>query len=293
MAQRKYIILILYPFLAYSNPWIPEVGTWKYSFEISQDIRPKSHQREFEKFKEIEKQIILLEHTLNKINLRIALLKDNQRNDENKNRLEIFRHNRIDQISKLKKNLKQLEGYLYLDYKLGSFSNEIEYGYSNKISFGVGFNSSKSKYSDIKSARLFGKYKLYEKKRKILNLKAHFDTAEGRGKPGISIIWGGAKKTKKLDNFSYNSFGIEPGPIYLYESMIGSRLKDYVFMVQAFGRLEKNPTLLYSHLLRKQYKIAKEFDRKFALSIAYHEDVSLSARRILSNGFSIGIWGEI
>lgn len=293
MAQGKYLVFLAYPLLAFSTPWIPEEGAWKYSFEASSNFKPKTYVQEYDKYKQIERGIIALENSMHKINIKISLLKDNARNQENRNRLEFYRQHRKDDTSKLKAQLKKIEGYLYLDYKLGSFSNEIEYGYSENSSFGFASNLSRTKYSNSTRARIFGKYKLYEKKKKILSIKPHIDIEEGRAIPGIDVIWGGSKKTKKLDNFAYSSFGIMPGPIYSYETTMGSRFKDYIIILQAFGRLEKNPTKLYEHLLRKQYKIAKEFSPEFTISIGYFQDLSLSARRPLSNGFNIGIWGGI
>lgn len=291
MASRKYLVLLLFPIIASANPWIPEIGTWKYSLELSSNLKPKTH--EYEQYKQIEKSIIALQKSLDKINIKITLLKDKARNQENINRLEIYRKHRQHEITKLKQQLKKLEEYLYLDYKLGSFSQEVEYGYRENISFGFSSNLAKNKYSESARARIFGKYKLYEKKQKIISIKPHFDIEEGRVIPGIEMIWGGSKETKKLDNFTYSSFGIMPGPIYSYVTTAGSRFKDYLFLIQAFGRLEKNATKLYEHLLRKQYKIAKEFSPQFTISIGYFQDISLSARRPLSNGFNIGIWGGI
>jgi hypothetical protein len=297
MAQRKYLIVFLFPVLTYANPWIPETGKWSYALELSKEIKPKTSINEFSAYLEIQKNIILLEKKLAEIKTKISLLQDNARNNENRNRLEIYKNHRKNEIEKLQARLKDLEEYLYLDYKLGSFSHKIEYGHRDNISFGIGGNFSKSKYSQSNRAMIFGKYKIYDKNRKILSIKTYAHIEEGTVYPGMDIIWGGSKKTKKLDSFFYSSFGISHGSIYNYETMVGTRFKnDYLILVQAIGRMEKHTTKLYQNLLRKQYKIAHEIQNnhtKFAISFGYYQDISISAKRPLGSGYIIGIWGEI
>lgn len=297
MAQRKYLIVFLFPVLTYANPWIPEAGQWKYALELSKEIKPKTSIDEFSAYLEIQKNIILLEKKLTEIKTKISLLQDNARNSENKNRLEIYKNHRKNEIEKLTQKLKELEGYLYLDYKLGSFSHEMEYGYRNNISFGIGGNFSKSKYSLSNRTMIFGKYKIYDKNKKILSVKPYTHIEEGNLYPGIDIIWGGSKKTKNLDSFFYSSFGISHGSIYNYETMVGTRFKnDYLILIQAIGRMEKHTIKLYQNLLRKQYKIAQEIQNnhtKFTISVGYYQDISISAKKPLGSGYIIGLWGEI
>ena len=55
MAKRKYLIILLLPCIVCANPYIPEKGKWKYSFEISNYKKPTNYNIDLHQFIEIER----------------------------------------------------------------------------------------------------------------------------------------------------------------------------------------------------------------------------------------------
>lgn len=305
MASRKYLAIIAYPLIALSNPWIPKDGVYKYSSSIEKYNLPKYSRNELEQYKILERDKILLQNELNLLEVQNLLAQENARNDENKNRLEQYRQHRIFDFHRVIDNIKFIQSHLYLDYKLGGYNYEVEYGYGGNKSFGFSGNFTNSKYSSSKQFEIFSKYKLYDRRSKILTIKPYIFLYKEKVRPGAKMIFGSGKTIKprryfpQYDIFNYGIFGMEYGPygyIYQLEYQAGVKLKyDIFFIVNSSKRLEKNPSKLYRHLLRKEYKIGKEFSSngsKIGISLGYFSDISISAKRPLSNGCILGIWGE-
>ena len=151
--------------------------------------------------------------------------------------------------------------------------------------------------------RVFGKFRLYEKKRKILSVRPYLYIYDSTPYPGIDILFGRSKKplnkiSKEIFGFSY--FGIEKSEnrvIYNLGNQVGSKiLGNFIFLVELYQRLDPAASILYKNLLRKQYKIGKEFfayESKFTITFGIYEKISLSARKSISKGISLGFWGEI
>ncbi|MGV2432314.1 MAG UNVERIFIED_CONTAM: hypothetical protein LVQ98_02825 [Rickettsiaceae bacterium] len=67
------------------------------------------------------------------------------------------------------------EQYLYYDHKIWDFSNEIEYGYNETISYGVSSNNARSKFHSSKNIGIFYKHNLYKTRNLILTIKPNIN----------------------------------------------------------------------------------------------------------------------
>lgn len=320
MDKRKYIEFILgifIPFIAYSNPWIPDKGSTKIIFDFENHILDKAVKNDLAKYHKIAEQISRTENHISRLNILIYQAKSQRQIDENIRRLELYKQHKIEAINSYIKQLKKLQGYLYYNAKSYFYGSEIEYGLRKNISIGMGGNFSRLKFSSDTRFSPFFKYRIYQKKGRILTFRNYFEFSNDLDIVGIDILFGKSKflkqNKKKAKNklvkeiFNYSSLGIiknlksnfTPSNRigYRLENTSGVRLKkDILLIFQKINHIDPNAENLYSNIIKTQYKISKEYKQtnsKITLSLGYFTDYSVTIKKLLSSGYNIGLWIEL
>lgn len=317
MDQRKYLGLILticYPCFALANPWIGEKGSTKITFDFEKHFTHPLHKTSIQDYRKIEQKIILLYERISYINSRIADAKRKKEIQENINRLESFRSNRITEIKQYISDLKHLQSYLYYNHKSYFAGTEIEYSWRDNLSFGFKGNFSQLKFSNDVRYGLFAKYNLYKRKGRIFTLKQYFEFGGESDFLETAILFGKSKQMqykKKMqivrEIFNYSSLGFSKNiksrffPSkrlgYRLENTTGARLKnDFLLIYQRINYIDPNMNNLYANILKTQYKIAKEYRQgaaKITFSLGYFTDYSIVIKSPLSSGYNFGIWVEM
>lgn len=235
--------IFLSPLAACANPWLPEVGGWKYNLEYSKNDTPRSIKfYETDQYFEGEKNKALLAKRIDQANQFYKAQIDSRQNywltqysqqyiqqhnifagDPYLQILYTNRNNEIQRLNGYIAQISNLQQYLITSYHKWGARTAIEYGLSDNVSYGVniGYGREVKKWkakSDIDHFSLFAKTKLFEYDNFILTLQPKFIRQGPMNGLDLTVMLGKSaimkKKLlgKKIEVFGYSSFEITKFP---------------------------------------------------------------------------------
>jgi hypothetical protein len=278
-----------------------------YALEFKHNSLSKIAHKEMDIYYETERGIALLQNQIYKIRNNPHYTPEQKINREN----EIWGNIH---------NLKTIKEQLITSSPTHETSHFLEQGINPKWSYGIKFTRVKTNLRNVKSITsnnfaIFAKRKLLEKKNYIFTISPSIGISDGIKSARLGLSLGHSKKTKKkffgkkIRFFQYVSVEAKTDidksnnkkPIYESEIAIGMKIGDrMIFMLQDFEVLNKNALprhqRIHNNKLTLAYDIStsrSESHNKIYLNCGYFVVNSVKARRVLSSGYSLGVWAEL
>jgi|GEM_PF-6300209 len=260
-----FVVILTYSLSIQANPWLPEPGGWKYSFQYSKYTTPttiKFYEREWyfqlEKkqtllYKDLEQYTNSLHEQIKKHQIALVTLEQHKwaglshdAKERAKNQLYIQDpslqilygriRNRTEYTTNTIHYLQTLQNDLITSYHHWSANTHVEYGLNKNMSYGVtiGGGRETKKFttdSEINNFSIFLKRKLYDKKGYIFTLQPKFLTMGSMQGAEITAILGKSHTLKrkvfgkKVEVFGYSAFGITK---FFHHNMIKKQMHTHI-----------------------------------------------------------------